>query len=88
MEKVYFLPNRDGMKVWLDNYGMEDKQYLFRTEKEYPIQITYEPNHKDKIVAIDPSGGPMLCVGSPVGKDALVSKIEWVKGKGFIITLN
>ena len=56
MEERYYLPNRDGDKIWLQHF--EDCDYLLVTEHDYPIQITYDRKNKEKIVAVDPSGGP------------------------------
>lgn len=80
------LPNRDGMKVWLEK--VEGEKYLLKIEKDYPIQVTYSSNNKEDISAVDPSGGPMIYVGCFVDDKNYVKKIEWIKGEGFIITLN
>ena len=54
MEERYYLPNRDGDKIWLQHF--EDYDYLLVTEHDYPIQITYDRKNKKKNVAIDHFG--------------------------------
>ena len=86
MEERYYLPNRDGDKIWLQHF--EDCDYLLVTEHDYPIQITYDRKNKEKIVAVDPSGGPFIYRGYEVIEDGItIQDIRWEKGVGFIITL-
>lgn len=86
MEEKYYLPNRDGYKIWLQH--LEDCDYLLGREQDCPILITHNTKNKEQIVAIDPSGGPFICRGYEVTKGSiLVQDIKWEKGVGFIITL-
>lgn len=86
MKERYDLPNRDGDEVWLRQ--LKDSSYLLDMEHEYPIQITYDSKNKEKIVAVDPSGGPFMYRGYEVEQGTtMIQDIQWVKGLGFVFTL-
>ena len=98
MKERYDLPNRDGDKVWLKR--IKNNMYLLDMEHDYPIQVTYDNKNKEKIVAVDPSGGPFMYLGYEVecgieqveGVErrvaiVLVQDIKFEKGLGFIFTL-
>ena len=86
MKERYDLPNRDGDEVWLRQ--LKDSSYLLDMEHEYPIQITYDSKNKEKIVAVDPSGGPFMYCGYEVEQGTtMIQDIQWVKGLGFVFTL-
>jgi Icc-related predicted phosphoesterase len=58
------LPNRDGDKNYLLFRGMENNLYVYdlRLEHDFGTRII-GGDDPDEIVAIDPSGGPMLGIG-------------------------
>lgn len=86
MKERYDLPNRDGDKVWLQQ--VKDNSYLLYTEHDYPMQVTYDSKNKEKIVAVDPSGGPFMYRGYEVEQETtMIQDIQWVKGMGFVVTL-
>ncbi len=53
------LPNRDGDNVYLEQLG--DSNYW-----QLKCPYFYRVIGDNPIVAIDPSGGPMLCVGDTI----------------------
>lgn len=86
MKDRYDLPNRDGDKVWLEH--LEGDDYQLNMEHNYPIQVTYDKIDKEKIIAVDPSGGPFIYRGYEVEEgNIMVQDIRWEKGLGFIFTL-
>lgn len=58
------LENRDGDKNYLLFRGMEDNLYVYdlRLEHNLGTRVIFGDN-PDEIIAIDPSGGPMLGIG-------------------------
>lgn len=83
--KIIKLKSRDGtdniLKL-LPNKG--GKTYLFKTDM--PSLRVCEPE-KGKIEWIDPSGGPMICVGKVLDEVGLVvESIEFIEGQGWTIT--
>lgn len=76
------LFNRDRLKVELIPLN-EDRKYLLDTESQY-ISIGYDQNNAE-IMFIDPSGGPLLCIGKEVDKIGIISKIYQDSKKGYII---
>ena len=83
------LYNRYGDKVYLE-YLKDNKWVLkFGSENQSSYcRVIYNVKEDDTrtINAVDPSGGPYLCVGYVVEKKT-VTKIEESKGEGFIFTL-
>lgn len=53
------LPNRDGDNTYLEQIGNSDLWHLV-------TPYSYRLIGENPIKAIDPSGGPMLCVGSTI----------------------
>ena len=49
-------------------------------------RVIFSEGSHDKIHAVDPSGGPFLCIGYVVG-DKTVTDIEFIKDKGYKVTL-
>jgi Icc-related predicted phosphoesterase len=58
------LPNRDGDKNYLLFQGVENDLYIYnlRLEHDFGTRVIFGDN-PDEIVAIDPSGGPMIGIG-------------------------
>lgn len=80
------LPNRYGDHVYLeqDNNGDwwftgDDKAFTWH-------RVVLSESSRDKIRAVDPPGGPFLCIGYIAG-DKTVTNIELIEGKGFKVTL-
>lgn len=79
------LYNRDGINTKL-RYIVDNK-YLLITDLP-TMGLTYSPTNKDEIVAVDPSGGPCLPIGSEVIDGMFVKNINYSKSLcGFIIEL-
>lgn len=79
------LYNRDGINAKLKY--IVDNKYLLITDLP-TMGLTYSPTNKDEIVAVDPSGGPCLSIGSEVIDGMFVKNINHSKSLcGFIIEL-
>lgn len=66
MKKKFKLPNRYGDTVYLKQ--INNNEYLLQIENNCPVQITYKNNNKNEIMAVDPSGGPMIYRGYVIEK--------------------
>jgi hypothetical protein len=86
MDKIE-LYNRDGIHTYLKEIGKcGEGKYLLVTPIP-TVQITYD-NDNTTILAVDPSGGPCLGVGSKINERLRVMKIEFSKlCSGFVLTL-
>ena len=80
------LPNRYGEHVYLEQddngdwwFTSDDKSFAYH-------RVIFSEGSSDKIHAVDPSGGPFLCIGYIVG-DKTVTDIEFIKDKGYKVTL-
>ena len=84
-ENKISLFNRYGSKVFLEH--KENNIYYLRGDEEalMAIGVTFDGN-LNNIRAIDPSGGPFLCIGYILG-DKTVTNIEFIKDKGYKVTL-
>lgn len=81
MSKDIALIGRYGLKHKL--VYLEDNKYLFQSELS--CRIIY---NGDDIIALDPSGGPMMKVGSEVNNMQIKEiKFSQDNPKGYIITL-
>ena len=65
MDKIYRLPNRDGIKVWLEPSEYNKGWYRITSDSPITFQLTLErqEDESDKIIAVDPSGGPIIALG-------------------------
>lgn len=84
-KKIIQLYNRYGLDVHLEE--LEDDKWIFTGEDdafEYH-RVIFEKGHKE-LHAVDPSGGPYLCIGYVV-EDKTVTSIKQDKEKGYIVTL-
>lgn len=82
MEKKIRLKTRDRTNNWLEPYG--ENSYLLKSEFDH---IRVGRNNDNKVVFIDPPGGPFITIGDildEAGKE--VKSIDAVEGKGFSIT--
>lgn len=91
MEKIINLPTRDGFKNILSKLTStshkESSTYLLKAE----IPFMYVEEVNNKILSIDPRGGPRIAVGESIkGLNQLgsVKMIEHLMNKGFIITFD
>lgn len=84
MEEIR-LRSRYGVKNTLKLLPNEGgKTYLFKTDMS-SLRVC-EPE-EGKVLWIDPSGGPMICVGEVLSEIGLIVKsIRFIKGQGWIIT--
>lgn len=85
MEKIIKLNSRSDsnnyLKMMMKPDGTESKTYVLKTE--FPIRMGYIDNNK----FIDPSGGPMIVVGSLLEEaNAVVKSIDHIAGFGYTIT--
>ena len=84
MRNRYLLPNRDQRRVWLErNNGNE---YILKQTEDLPYSVTYSVDHT-RILAVDPSGGPLINVGYSISRTVYVKEIIWtqVDGLKFIL---
>ena len=88
-KSVINLYNRYGDKVWLEH--QKDKEWLLKfgakNQSSY-MRIIYDVQEDGThlIKAVDPSGGPFLCIGY-VAEGKTVTKIEAIKDRGYVVTL-
>ena len=82
VQRLVLLSNRYREENYLRQIG--DKEYKYEGDTEY-LRIGYSTEDKYKIEYIDPSGGPLLSVGSEIfgieGKIAEINKVD----KDFIL---
>lgn len=80
MGKRYDLPNRDGLKIWLEQDSENPEKYIFSGEY-YSIRYSildsniHNGTHTE-CSFIDPDGGPFLGLGYKLDEHTEVSKIE------------
>lgn len=87
MEDLIKLPARYKIRTFLKliPYDNEKLVYVLKTDAS-TIRVIYKNNDKSSIQAIDPSGGPMLSVGSSIeGYKRKIKSIEFLKDIGWII---
>lgn len=72
-----------------NNFLKEVEQKKYQIISEFDIfRIITNPENNDEIVAIDPSGGPMISIGDVISNN-VVSKIYFSsKYNGYIIEFN
>ena len=80
------LPNRYREHIYLEQDDNNDWWLAGDGSALYYHRVIYGENNDGKIRAVDPSGGPFLCIGYIVG-DKTITNIEFIKGKGYKITL-
>lgn len=86
MDKIE-LYNRDGIHTYLKEVGNCDEEKYLLVTPIPTVQITYD-NDNTTILAVDPSGGPCLGVGSKIDEHLRVMRIEFSKLlSGFVLTL-
>lgn len=86
MEKIIKLNSRGDsnnyLKMLVKPDGTESKTYVLKTESPI-LRMGYIENNK----FIDPSGGPMIVVGSLLEEaNAIVKSIDYIAGFGYTIT--
>ena len=74
--QTVLLPNRYGDKNYLLFKGMEDDKYVYelRFQHNLGIRIIFG-DEPEEIVAIDPSGGPMIGIGYEIKKGDLTLEL-------------
>lgn len=83
MAKKIRLNTHDGSNNYLKQIEDSNK-YILKTQFDFMRGGTLPDGH----VFIDPSGGPMLVVGDTIkGTDLKIKGIEFIKGTGWILTL-
>ena len=87
MDDIIKLRSRYKAKNYLERVNTESnkdsKTYVLRTDTTM-VRVGY---NNDGAYFIDPSGGPMIIVGSVLEEaNAIVSSISFIKGLGYIIT--
>lgn len=80
------LPNRYREKVYLEQddngdwwFTGDDKSFAYH-------RVIFSEDGSRKIHAVDPSGGPYLCIGYVIDNKT-VTNIEFIKDKGYKVTL-
>lgn len=65
MKRIYRLPNRDGIKIWLEPSEINKGWFTIMSDQPVTFQLTLErqEDESDQILAVDPSGGPMIALG-------------------------
>lgn len=86
MEEVITLNSRDGIKNYLKKLksatGRESTTYLLKVE--FPqVGISEDMG---KIVAMDPSGGPMMRIGDTIEGAGKIKSFDHILGYGFTVT--
>ena len=79
MENCFYLYNRDGNNLWLEQSKTNKGWYKLMSESQSipHCQVTFGKN--GDIVAIDPPGGPFISLGKNQDKDGkpfVVDKIN------------
>lgn len=82
-KKIFNLYNRYNEKVFLEQ--IKDNKFKLVYPKDNILRVIYSEDNKT-IMAIDPSGGPFLCVNYIIEENLKVSKIKQ-QNSDFIITL-
>ena len=80
MGKRYDLPNRDGLKIWLEQDFENPEKYIFSGEY-YSIRYSTLDSDIDndthtECSFIDLDGGPFLSLGYKLDEHTEISKIE------------
>ena len=68
--------NRDGAKIWIDD------NHILQSNKPYVLKyarLIYNPDMK-YIEAVDPSGGPMISLGSTIKNYKITAIVELKNG--------
>lgn len=82
MKKKIKLPNRDNFSVFFVKLNNEN-EYSLVIEEDITFRVISDNNN---IRAIDPSGGPFICVGYEVD-DYVVEKIYRNEKNGMVFVL-
>lgn len=80
------LPNRYREHIYLEQDDNGDWWLAGDGNALAYHRVIFSEGSHDKIHAVDPSGGPYLCIGYVVG-DKTVTDIEFIKDKGYKVTL-
>ena len=80
------LPNRYREHVYLEQDDNGDWWFTGEEGAFAYHRVIFSEGDDHKIHAVDPSGGPFLCVGYIIG-DKTVTNIEDIAGKGYKVTL-
>ena len=80
------LPNRYREHIYLEQDDNGDWWLTGDGNALAYHRVIFSEDGSHKIHAIDPSGGPFLCIGYVVG-DKTVTDIEFIKDKGYKVTL-
>ena len=80
------LPNRYREKVYLEQDDNGDWWFTGDGKALDYHRVIFSEDGSHKIHAVDPSGGPYLCIGY-VADNKTVTNIEFIKGKGYKVTL-
>ena len=65
MKKKISLNNRYGINVWLEPSELNEGWYSIMSDEPVTFQLTLkrQEDDSDKIIAVDPTGGPMIALG-------------------------
>lgn len=65
MRRIYRLKNRDGINVWLEPSEINKGWFTIMADKPVTFQLTLKrlEDESDQILAVDPTGGPMIALG-------------------------
>lgn len=78
MKRIYKLPNRDGINVWLEPSEINKGWFTIMADKPVTFQLTLErlEDESDQILAVDPTGGPMIALGENKDKSGNIFVVE------------
>lgn len=64
MKEIIKLKSRDNLGNYLELFDIKNDLLRYTLKTNYPYRLIYDELSKNKkIVAIDPSGGPMMYIG-------------------------
>ena len=82
LKKKYKLPNRYDFNVSLEKINNEN-EYCLKIKEDITYRIL---GNDDEIKAVDPSGGPFICVGYQI-ENCIVEKIYKKNNFGIVFVL-
>lgn len=84
MKKIIKLKSRDNLGNYLKFVDIKNNLLRYTLRTNYPYRLIYDDlSENKKIVAIDPSGGPMMYIGEVLDNMELNS-IYIIKNNAFL----
>lgn len=89
MKKRYDLPNRDGLKIWLEQDSENSDKFILKGNY-YSMRYSIDNNNQNSTCIecgfIDPNGGPFISLGYKLDEHTEVAKIE-INGSDIIVKI-